>query len=307
MSKSRSLVLAAAILIAFGPSPLAAQTYDTGLGIGVYLFTECVEEYPAPRNRAKIGIGEQVKFEIPKEYFVDEDWLVGPYGTTPVLDEPGSVTWYTNGLGMVNPAIGWSTTYTAPTDITEDTDAKIEAVVEDAALFADDPPIVVEKKMEMVPPTSFVAISVTDKPGSWPPGKDRFGARSLFLMRVFPVDVNFSGTRLAFLQDKKTVEWNDKTKEEFSGGQDIFVPKTFGETHNLCEAMPDTGLRPVARLAGKDQTLTFYANQFYEIAPNTWQPFNTPPFRMDWEFKGATSETRIVFPGMAGGWMGPWQ
>lgn len=282
-----------------GPPPMVGE-----------IRTECVELLPAPRERTTIGIGEQVRCWI--DSWQDTDYQVDSYGyITLVQDIMWSATWSADGPGTVYPTTGTETCLTA--DLADaDGIVMVTAIVRDSGFLGADPPVAKNKAIVVNRPTGLTVLTVRDEADpAWAAGAANLGGRSVFLMQVLPVNVNFINVSFRSKWDTTNWTWPDATAGSSPAGEALYGVKDFGGTHNLVtpDSLNVAGLHPVARIAGQDFTLNFTAAQTFKDKAGAWAGYGAS-LVTQCEFQGATSQTRVGFSAgnqLWGGWMGPWK
>jgi hypothetical protein len=117
--------------------------------------SKCVAEYPAPRNRTHVGIGEQVFCWIDSATWHDTDICIDADGKqSEVSDTLGMIVWTVNGPGTVCPLVTYDS---SPTVLTVDLEshnatATVVATVTDSGMLGKDPPIQRRKVFNIITP-----------------------------------------------------------------------------------------------------------------------------------------------------------
>lgn len=126
----------------------------------------CVAEYPAPRNRTVLGIGEEAACWIDPKTWRDTDICTDAEGKqTEVADSLSEVVWSVNGVGTVYPIVtdGSSVTLTADSGGEDDT-ATVIATVRDSGTMGQDLPIEKRKVFNVLIPKGFRIIPTNEQP-----------------------------------------------------------------------------------------------------------------------------------------------
>jgi len=244
----------------------------------IKILTQTVTTTPSNRDRTDLGIGEPVNCST----------------------EGGiAANWEVSGGGFVYPTIGVaSTTYYSPQSPATPT------------LHAKKDTADCSKALSVVAPDGLTSALVADFPeGTAGPPNNQIGARSAFIMTVYPTTVCFAWASLRENIPGQSWTWPD--------GADLDVN---AYTHEWATSVANTGvdvvttgLNPISRL-WDGQTYTDFNYQVsvpqeYENDASqwvSWYPGETHPR----EYRGADQAARVEFVAdntATGGWEGPFQ
>lgn len=314
MSPFVSRLVLTTVLLA--PSMVFGQYYTAGPAPSIGpIEHQCTEEYPTPRSRTTIGIGETMDLSVDENTWNDPDYLfLASGGQQTVPDGIGETTWSVlSGEGTVYPTMGTSTVLTA--DMAEsDNTITVEASVEDSPL-GDDQPVKKEIAVDAKIPTGMQIVVAHDVP----PGADgdaKIGMLTEFTQQVKPVTVNFSKVKFREVKGAQVINWPDGTNQNVPATADPHLPysvSTESGVPNLWRDKVGEGPNPRALLnmAGTDVDFTWTRDPIEHQFENKagWKKFNDQTHPR--EYVGATLKARcgITNDGTTdwGGWQGPFK
>lgn len=298
--------------------------------------TECVFEYPTPRDRTEIGGGEQVICSI--DQWDDKDKFIPTSGSPYVeQDAMGEVTWSVMPSGAsVMPTTGPTTTLTA--DFPDfDTPFQLVAQVKDSGAKGQDPLTQKEKGMVTKVPNGLTGLSASDKADpAWEAGTMRMGSRGVFMYQVQPSNLpNFANYNFYKYRAQAEITWkgDGESKDTIPAVQELCTkPNTI--TPNVIEVHHSTGLHLASRINKLVNNQTVPVDdkhsltlKFFAKAPNkALNPATDTAFATAtefWAFAGnpsgfssppnpgpyKSSISVSIGGGALGttGWMGPWK
>lgn len=126
----------------------------------------CVEEYPAPRDRTDLGIGEEVRCWIDPSTWNDVDICIDADGNQKeVGDALGAVIWSAQGPATVYPIVTDGSAVTMTSDLGgDDNAATLIATVFDSGTMGENEPIEVKKQFNIYIPRGVGVIHAQDNP-----------------------------------------------------------------------------------------------------------------------------------------------
>jgi len=314
-------VLAGMVVAACLSQQATAQTYLPGPPPTV---GEIQHQTVSPLNpsRTEIGIGESVHCWIDPSTWLDPDIRIDGESQTTVYDSMGEVVWAATGAGaLVEPAVGNNATLTA--DLTDANDTvTIQATISDSGTMGLDTPLVKTLAFAVLVPNGVKVWRVTDKANfaTPPPPNNVLGAYSLFADQTTPDTVDFgpNGASVTFRENKPGDAWtwpdgtNDSTNADNTKQYTVstVIDKATGNpVFNISVDKVARAGDPVARLAGKNFSITIQVPREYQDPAGKWVSFFATETHV-YDFRGATLDERATVNASnaaSGGWLGPWK
>ncbi|MEI8380967.1 MAG: hypothetical protein WCJ09_12615 [Planctomycetota bacterium] len=286
--------------LAFGDLPGPAPTIGE-------IVTECVEEYPTPRSRTTIGIGELVNLSIDPDSWVDPDIPIGS-GNPYDYDELSEITWTANGDGTVYPTVGASTQLVA--DLCSlNGSVTVEASAEDAGL-GDDPPVIKQANFSLEIPSGENVIGCIH--GPFGAGNTHVGMRTNFAIQIAPATVNFS--RVKFREDREAVDVTFPDGVTNIKQPQAFIPPMGGNVStqaglpNIHGDLLGDAPNPKAALLKAGMWANFNwerkVDQQFQDKNGMWNKFHSVVHKREYDASNLKARTGIDGTEW-GGWMGP--
>lgn len=308
---SVGVVIAATVSLM--PGLVDAQSYAPGPSPTVGdVKHQCTEEFPAPRSRTTIGIGESIQLWIDESSWNDPDIMYVGSGQTIVYDSIGDVTWtVTGGEGNVYPPMGTSTVLTADLASSDNT-ITVEVSVDDSP-EGDDQPVKKNVAVDAKIPTGVQNLKVENL-SLGAAGNVQIGASAKFTQQITPISVNFKAVQFRLTRPAKTITWPDGTMQTFAettGGYsvgDLSLGNFFGTANNVVTINFSDGLYPKGRLNNGTAFVDFSYNRTEKNEFNSkdgWKEFAN--CTLDREYRGMQLDCRVGIDGTWSDRQGPYQ
>ena len=311
------LQLAAVVAITM-PGAVFGQYYTAGPAPSIGpIEHQCTEEYPSPRSRTTIGIGETMDLWVDENTWNDPDYLFqASGGQQTVPDGIGDTTWSVlSGEGTVYPTMGTSTVLTA--DMAEsDNTITVEASVEDSPL-GDDQPVKKNIAVDAKIPNGMQIVAKRDAPEErGQPGDDKIGMRTYFTQQVKPVTVNFSKVKFREVKGAQVVTWPDGTNHNVPATTNPHLEYSVSTGNGIPNLWVDMVGDPartknLIKMAGNFVDFTWTRDPIEHQFENKagWKKFNDQTHPR--EYVGATRKGRsgVTNDGSTewGSWQGPYK
>ena len=311
---SRRILGLAIAFASLAGSPAFAQYYLPGPAPSIGpIQHECTEEYPSPRSRTTIGIGETMSLWVDENTWSDPDYLyLASGGQQVVEDGMGETTWTViSGEGTVYPTMGTYTVLTADLASSDNT-IEVEASCEDSPL-ADDQPAKKNIAVDAKIPTGVQNLKVENL-SLGAAGNAQIGASAKFTQQIKPISVNFKNVAFRLTRPAKTITWPDGTMQtiaETTGGYsvgDLNLGNFFGTANNVVTITFSDGLYPKARLHNGTASVDFSYNRTEKNEFNSkdgWKEFAN--CTLDREYRGMQLDCRVGIDGTWSERQGPYQ